>query len=334
MQESLSGQLLRRLLVAIVVLLGIGGTALADGTARIGSGPFVPAEQLRLSQRTPRELLAMEGRQLKDMLTTVAVSKQGRLVETAPTAADLRVFMAALRERTATGHAGRNLIEGPLRGKTVIGPDGRVQVVNTTAFPWRAVGQVEDYCSGTLVGTRYVLTAAHCVYNVNNDTWYPEHRFAPARNGKLAPYGVIGWNWVLAPKGWTQQHLRDFDFAMIVLNQDVGKKVGYLSYGYKDPLPLYTVNINGYPADRPAGTMWHANCRLAPVTSRSPQRLYYDCDTFGGMSGSAVYAFLGGNQRVIYGIHAYGVDGAGLNGATRITRSVFQMLNKWKTAYR
>ena len=59
-----------------------------------------------------------------------------------------------------------------------------------------------------------------------------------------------------------------------------------------------------------------------------------DCDTFGGMSGSKVHYFNSAdNTRIIYGIHAYGVDSTGLNGATRITESVFNNLKSWKATY-
>jgi V8-like Glu-specific endopeptidase len=52
------------------------------------------------------------------------------------------------------------------------------------------------------------------------------------------------------------------------------------------------------------------------------------------MSGSAVYVYQSSDQsRTIYGIHAYGVDSTGLNGATRITESVFNNLKTWKATY-
>jgi hypothetical protein len=52
------------------------------------------------------------------------------------------------------------------------------------------------------------------------------------------------------------------------------------------------------------------------------------------MSGSHVYVYFSDeNKRTIYGIHAYGVDGTGLNGATRITQSVFDNLKSWKATY-
>jgi V8-like Glu-specific endopeptidase len=100
-----------------------------------------------------------------------------------------------------------------------------------------------------------------------------------------------------------------------------------MSFGYDDSLPMYNVNINGYPGDKPAGTMWHSFGALKII---QPFRLYHDCDTFGGNSGSAVYVYIPAqNKRTIYGVHAYGVDETGYNGATRIIKAKYDNLNKW-----
>ena len=185
--------------------------------------------------------------------------------------------------------------------------------------------------TGTLIGPRHVLTAGHCVYNIRNDRWYSRLAFSPGQNGGTRPYGKIAWKRAISVRGWTKRHKRNYDYAMIVLAQDIGNRVGWMGYGWKRPMPKYNVNINGYPGDKPSGTMWHSFCGLKIIRT---YRLYYACDTFGGMSGSGVYVyFKSSNKRTIYGIHAYGVDSTGYNGATRIRKAVFQNLKKWKARY-
>jgi hypothetical protein len=50
------------------------------------------------------------------------------------------------------------------------------------------------------------------------------------------------------------------------------------------------------------------------------------------MSGSAVYA-VADQDTIVHGVHTYGVDGTGLNGATRINQAYFELLLEWKRTH-
>jgi len=282
----------------------------------------------------------------REELSTITVTPDGRVESTSPKSEDVEILIRGLQNIEFAPQRPRSLQEsdqqnlgvdeagGNVQAESVIGQDTRTQVTATTAYPYRVIGRIGIGCTGTLVGPRHVLTAGHCVYNINTDKWYSALDFTPGQSGSAAnqkPYGTIAWSRAISVKGWTQSHLRDYDYAMIVLNQDIGNSNGWLGYGWQNPMPSYNVNINGYPADKPLGTMWHAYCQFQIIQTF---RLYYACDTFGGMSGSAVYLYKTADQsRIIYGIHAYGVDSTGLNGATRITQSVFNKIKEWKQTY-
>jgi V8-like Glu-specific endopeptidase len=69
-----------------------------------------------------------------------------------------------------------NVVE-PLR---VIGPDDRIQINDTTVFPWSTVVKVEgqwnstDFfaCTGWMLGPSTIVTAGHCVYNFDGTKTY------------------------------------------------------------------------------------------------------------------------------------------------------------------
>jgi glutamyl endopeptidase len=73
------------------------------------------------------------------------------------------------------------------------------------------------------------------------------------------------------------------------------------------------------------GTMWGHAKRVKKVMSKV---IYYDTDTEGGQSGSPVF-FMSQGLPVAVGIHNYG-DSTG-NSATRITKAVFDQIQRWRS---
>lgn len=220
-----------------------------------------------------------------------------------------------------------DLSPGTKSKRTVFGADSRVRVNNPNLrFPWRAMGQVGRHCTGTFIGPRHVLTAGHCVYNSRTRQWRSDINFRRGKDCSDSSGSYYIWTRALSTRGWTVFGYKSYDYAVIVVNR---VSPVYMSYGWNSLLYRLTVNIAGYPGDIPGNCMWRTSCT---TQYHYTEQLGYYCDTAGGMSGSAVYAYFSNtNRRIIYCIDAY--SGSIYNVCTRITRTRFQILQRWIRDY-
>ena len=116
-----------------------------------------------------------------------------------------------------------------------------------------------------------------------------------------------------------------WDLGIITLKQDVGTNLGWLGYANYDDLGDFTANLVGYPGDKPMGTMWKANCEVH-AENIAPEYFQYDCDTFPGSSGSAVYAYDNtSKQRIITGVNV--AESPDANTAVRLNAANIQWIN-------
>lgn len=80
----------------------------------------------------------------------------------------------------------------------------RVDMFSSTvsrSYPYSAIGKLffstpsgDALCSGSLIGPGIVVTAAHCVAEFGNNTWFENFVFVPAYQDGLAPYGAWGYS--------------------------------------------------------------------------------------------------------------------------------------------
>ncbi len=267
----------------------------------------------------------------------------GALIETVQRV-EREVAMEAALEFTAPDLSGLQDIGvasfgDPPHLEAVIGIDERVPITNTTQYPWRvnasllitAADNSQWIGTGWFISPRTLVTAGHCVFIKNSgipgrDGWVKKIQVMPGRNGPELPFGGITATEFWTVQGWGEQGLENYDYGAIIIPAAFPQELGFFAFGVfnDETLLASTVNIAGYPGDKPRGTLWYDNRKVGSV---NPDKVFYAADTAGGQSGASVYVIREG-QRIGIAIHAYGGNTA--NSGTRISSQVFTNLEAWK----
>jgi len=243
---------------------------------------------------------------------------------------------------TAKDPADRRTAVNP---ETVLGADTRERLYTTNLLSRQRVliywqsGSSGYICSGTLIGSNTVATAGHCVSPGNNTGYYnvSTYKIYAGANGTYAsPWGGCTAKSLHSVNGWTQSGSQYYDYGAIKLNCTIGNTLGW--YGFTTAgTTNFPATIAGYPGDKSL-QQWesHGVIKYNPYYSASAdyRKLYYENDTYGGMSGSGIWYDNRTSGRMLIGIHAYGTGGSGYNASynsgVRITPVIYNNLLAWK----
>jgi glutamyl endopeptidase len=238
----------------------------------------------------------------------------------------------------------------------VIGRDTRRLVTRAEIrrAPFRYICHLEyggrNWCTGTLIGPRTVLTAGHCITGIDPTRM----RVIPGRHGTWEPLPATFATRRILPRGY--RPLTRTDYGILRLRDAIGTTVGYWTRLHSvgtvvtdpigtsisaAPLPLpagrLRVNVSGYPGDKcfrtgrpPRRVCGTHQFRAYDESVRVRDGiLHYRNDTAIRMSGCPVWvrrhASMGG--RVMVAIHLGGDDPTLRGRANRGVRISEEIIN-------
>ena len=200
----------------------------------------------------------------------------------------------------------------------VLGSDDR-RVVDQLGAPWAAIGQVNvsgyryvQRCTGTLVASNIVITAAHCVMDPWREQPFPLHQIhflagvrgsdwlghSTAKCLHFAPdYEYVGPSKILSSRAFQEVPRRSFsrDILLIVL-EDALTEITPMEIARADvpPADIPLVHLS-YAADRRYVLTGHFGCHLL---ARDDDLWFTDCDTHAASSGGPVLVHMGQDLRL------------------------------------
>ncbi len=205
--------------------------------------------------------------------------------------------------------------------------DNLQRVPNVNVFPYTAICKIQHSKgtgSGVLVGKNVLLTAAHVVYDEDNNNQKFEGWLAKSGFSNHSFKDKSGWSQVYYYDNWMQTHNWQADLAICILNDPIGDGcyMGFQNLGDSLLNSLPGVTSVGYPKERESAM--HPYYSKGKVKSTSNYYFTTDCYCTEGLSGGPM---INDETGFVLGINQ-GRDMLNTSQRTmRITSDVFNLLS-------